>query len=276
MPVNERQPPSSVIADASPQAKIEPTKEASLEFQQHSDMNFECQNSDSDSSYPSFFRTPSPTSTPALSSASDTDTESEAPSTSNPPSPDEPANLSMLSSSSLSAYSELHIDQGAINSYFPLLPQSSSLHSETMRTVPPNMRPGQTPPLSMIYPEYVDADSLPTPSIDDLEVGLSNFVNKVKLQAIPSPSLAPPSPFSLYPPSKNASPVEERFARSHMGSQGQMLGQSGVMTKRAFAAARSRSALSLSSIPIPPSLSSEAEEQLGPSFSRRKELKEWS
>ncbi|KAK7687721.1 hypothetical protein QCA50_008937 [Cerrena zonata] len=225
-------------------SNISQAKDVSPELHQL-DANLECQNDMTDS----YFRTPSPTSTPALSSASDTDTESEAPSTSNPPSPNEPELMGTFASST---NSEGRRERGTINPYFPLLPSHA---------VAPNTRPGQTPPFSMIYPEYAQGENLRTPSSDDSEVTLSNLVNKVKLQAIPSPSLAPPSPFSLYPPSKNPSPIEERFARGQT--------QSGVMTKRAFAAARSRSALSLSSIPIPPSLHMEAEEQLGPSFNVR-------
>jgi len=85
---------------------------------------------------------------------------------------------------------------------------------------------GQTPPLSSIYPE-LDASHSGAPEEPDaaasigaglgMNLGLSRLplgmrmqmqapssmaaLKKMKLAALPSPALAPPSPFSLYPPS---------------------------------------------------------------------------
>ncbi|CAL1715314.1 unnamed protein product [Somion occarium] len=225
----------------------------------------------------SFFRAPSPTSTPALSSASDTDTESEAPSTSDPPSPSEPGITDMASSSYFHSTlpSEENSDHEPVNPYFPIV-ESESPRRSCLPTNPnigalrTTARPGQTPPLSMTQ-SSCDSGSVPTPSVTNPpDVTLSTLVNKVTLQAIPSPCLAPPSPFSLYPPSDTMSVIEEqRFTRTTM-SNGQYGQSRTVMSKRAFTACRTRSALSLSSIPIPPSLDLSLEVELEPSFSRRK------
>lgn len=112
-----------------------------------------------------FHRTYAPT--PSLCSASDTDTESETPSVSSP-CPSSPAESELIKShyfdSRLGVVS--HSDSYDVaasnhNPYFPPLPISSSM------------------------PSHVLADALAG--------------KKVQLQALPSPALQPPSPFSLNP-----------------------------------------------------------------------------
>lgn len=67
---------------------------------------------------------------------------------------------------------------------------------------------GQTPPLSSMYPELRAAlQEGEGEGGGTMPVSMSMSVaalKKVKLAALPSPALAPPSPFSLYPPTLDA------------------------------------------------------------------------
>lgn len=208
---------------------------------------------------PSYTSSPSSSTTPSLSSASDTDdmdTESEAPSviggSSEPPSPGE-----------RDIPGEYFIIDGEINPYFPsVLATAATGPPRTPRQDPTYdvckiSQPGQTPPLSAMYPGV----ALVLKERDD------DGGRKVKLEAIPSPSLVPPSPFSLYPPTATANAD----------------GASNVavtMTKRAFFT-RTTSRLSVTSLPSADALLSGGAggadgERVGlgvllPSLSRRKE-----
>lgn len=130
---------------------------------------------------------PTDLSTPALSSASESDT-------------DEHDGDTDAEESGRGAYAHPAL---AEYEYFAARLQSSSA--------------GQTPPLSSMYPELCAALQEGEPAVNDSEgegVGAGGrtlempmpvsmsvaALKKVKLAALPSPALAPPSPFSLYPP----------------------------------------------------------------------------
>ena len=209
------------------------------------------------------FRAPSPSSTPSLSSASDTGTESEAPSTSNPSSPSELATAEMLNS--YFAYAlEASREPNDINPYFPL----------TTEVDPVSLTSRSHLPLQSAEHHYVAGDSNPE---QDRSITLGQFPHaeggsrhsltmrlKTKLQAIPSPSLMPPSPFSLNPPSNGASPIEgvgisgiasppTPTSTTAIASPSQEIAPNFVPTsRRASNASRGKSSLSFSSsITIP-------------------------
>jgi len=156
---------------------------------------------------PMYAGSPSSSTTPSLSSASDTDdmdTEDEPPSvvdgSSAPSSPGERECFSALSQVHVVAANAKTM-ANTNNPYFPPL----SSHTQDRRMHTPQTprqdskiadmceiaRPGQTPPLSSLYPEHHAR-------------AMGMLRDKVRLEAIPSPSLAPPSPFSLYPSSPGA------------------------------------------------------------------------
>lgn len=210
---------------------------------------------------PSYSSSRSSSTTPSLSSASDTDdmdTESEAPSviggSSEPSSPGERE----------IGIGEYFVVNGEVNPYFPSIsPTNVSGAPRTPRQDPTYdvckiSQPGQTPPLSAMYPGVALVLAQQQQQDDS--------GRKVKLEAIPSPSLVPPSPFSLYPPT-----AESNVAVAPLVAV--------TMTKRAFFT-RTTSRLSVTSLPSPDSLlGGESEggerEKVGlgvllPSLSRRK------
>ncbi|KAL4252898.1 hypothetical protein ABKN59_003560 [Abortiporus biennis] len=190
------------------------------------------------------YRAPSPTSTPSLSSASDT--ESEEPNNSNPSSPVELDTSGMLANYFASALNA-STEQNEINPYFPIYADDETISSDS--------RPLSRPPnLHLPIPAAQNTrlgESGQTPVLTVSETLPSAALRKTKLQAIPSPSLLPPSPFSLNPPSNRGSPVDENAKNNFSVASPSVANSSGVgtMTKRAFAASRGRSSLSLSSIP---------------------------
>ncbi|THH27205.1 hypothetical protein EUX98_g6981 [Antrodiella citrinella] len=145
---------------------------------------------------PMYTGSPSSSTTPSLSSASDTDdmdTEDEPPSvvdgSSAPSSP-------MEREGSVATLD--HDREYNDNPYFPSL---LSLQTPRQHPMLADMceiaRPGQTPPLSSLYP-----------LASQQGLGLDmDMDQKMRLEAIPSPSLVPPSPFSLYTPSPEVSVV---------------------------------------------------------------------
>lgn len=232
---------------------------------------------------PLYSSSPSSSTTPSLSSASDTDdmdTESEAPSVVDGESV--PGSPSEQGASSEYFAVGVGITEGEVNPYFPMLPSSHSTssrqhspHTPRQRPIPDLCmiaRPGQTPPLSSLYPDVTVPMLTKRGELGEV------VVRKVKLEAIPSPSLVPPSPFSLYPPSPEFRKTNASTSSTQQGAEGPV-----VMTKRAFFT-RNSSKLSLTSVPtVGFALDAEEEEEeqriegrsglglLRPSFRRRKE-----
>lgn len=125
----------------------------------------------------------SPTSTPSLSSASDTDTESEAPSM-NSPDPSSPVD-----------------DYDALSHYF--MSRAAFSHPDVEHPHDTHVAHAAHNPYFPHYNSIAPDAGLRNPPIPAQHTtALSHMpaVKNVKLAALPSPALAPPSPFSLYPP----------------------------------------------------------------------------
>lgn len=183
---------------------------------------------------------PGAASTPALSSASDTETETEtdtdadtftdtdaesdfAPSTSTATSsvPSPPCEID--ASEYFVAEDDCRITSGEISE---VSRRKVEVHQEVkgyFSAVVPLSRPGETPPLSVLYP--TEGAQVPVPALK-------------KLQALPSPALVPPSPFSLYPPTLgNASGLGVSGAALSVPTT-RMATAMPATTKRAFMAPR--------------------------------------
>ena len=133
----------------------------------------------------------SPTSTPSLSSASDTDTESDAPSV-NSPDPSSPVD-----------------DYDALTHYFaahpPFVGHNDHDHdaAETNGHAShnpyfPAISPIATRPIPHADPALNNTPLLAAPVTRSQPAAVVAAVKKMKLEALPSPALVPPSPFSLY------------------------------------------------------------------------------
>jgi len=233
------------------------------------------------------FHSHSVTSTPALSAASDTDTESEANClSSSPPSPREMDLASYMRKTDECMESLRQGEDLTINSYFAMYegnPGEGDLTTPPSSGVPPQgcssrisaivsddihamSGPGSTPPLSQLFP--VGTSCVSSDPSAFIALTLPPRYNKMKLEAIPSPSLIPPSPFLLTPPGSVAvSPVDERSTVStipQLPGGGIVNGlPASVAAKRSLifnggfdSRPRSRSLLALSSVPSPGPLTS--------------------
>ncbi len=185
------QPPTPTQATAPDAVELTPQNETPPE---HEDETSYPDDSDLDSlhspssDYVPFNGTRSYTSTPSLSSASDTDTESETPSVSSPgpSSPFDDDTLPGYFASSTTLNSDVS-DSEALQSTADVGLNASfatrNTHNPSFPSLPPSAN--QTP-------------RAPTPgNVADLSNLLRN--KKLQLEALPSPALQPPSPFSLYP-----------------------------------------------------------------------------
>ncbi|THG93817.1 hypothetical protein EW026_g7526 [Hermanssonia centrifuga] len=181
----------------------------------------------------------SPTSTPSLSSASDTDTESEAPSVSSP-GPSSPID-----------------DYETLTHYFA---SHATRASQAFDSESPNLALNAVSNIDSTHNPYFPAVSAHAPlpaavaadpnnallqQLFSSQVPLSEIpamVKKLKLEALPSPTLAPPSPFSLYPPESEEDKVEVEVQDAKPTEIGdaeatlRVSGPSGTITKRAFVA----------------------------------------
>ncbi|KAH8103926.1 hypothetical protein BXZ70DRAFT_1005479 [Cristinia sonorae] len=308
-PVSQPEPPSSIIQQQDPVNAPPSVAEAAAPTSTHHDAQSESEAEDTTDNeslssgshhhsshrhrrtmnIPLYASSPTSSATPSLSSsASDTDdldTESEAPSvvsgSSTPSSP-------MERDTAHEYYSRERNIAGEVSSYFPVVPHPDVTRQHHQRTPQPDVvydmcsiaGPGQTPPLSSLYPELRKVDSLETLT-GEME---SEVARKIRLEAIPSPSLVPPSPFSLYPPS----PETERFASSSGGGGGGgSKGGGSAVPKRTFftrsVSKLATAASSVSEVDVEGEgeflLSCTGEKETGmpllrPSFSRRKDGEE--
>ena len=309
LPQQQQQQQSPSPPEPASLESVLPVEEALASLTLHHEMHSESEAEDSDSAsgphhrhrhrrpmtmplYPS----PSSSATPSLSSASDTDdmdTESEAPSvvggSSVPSSPSErdiTHEYFVATAASGSA-----ISGGEINPYFPVLPPGDDAAQYHHSPLTPRQnqildackiaRPGQTPPLSSACsgaPVLIRKSE----SSDVTDV----LLRKIKLEAIPSPSLLPPSPFSLYPPSPE---TERNCNNDDKGKDISEMTPAPVSGAKPFSSAkrtffaRSSSKLALASVPPADFVTygqgdggngSPGLGLLGPSFSRRKDQPE--
>ncbi|KAI0085791.1 hypothetical protein BDY19DRAFT_908783 [Irpex rosettiformis] len=182
------QPPTPTQATASEPVQLIPQCETPPEHKDEAlhpeDAGFDHMHSPPEDYVPfNGFR--SSTSTPSLSSASDTDTESETPSVSSP-GPSSP-----FDDDTLPGY---FTSSRALNSD---VPNSDLLHSSTDASSDAHLTTSNHNP----YFPPVPTSTEQTPRMHTAGYDLSEVLRnrKMQLQALPSPALLPPSPFSLYP-----------------------------------------------------------------------------
>jgi hypothetical protein len=200
-------PSTAVAADL---VELTPRDETPVEEDiRHSEPEVELTNSPP-STYMTFNLHRSYTSTPSLCSASDTDTESETPSVSSP-SPSSPA-------------------ESDLAQYFESRPHAEVLEGELrQQSVMANHNP--------YFPALIPGGSILPHVLAEAPV-----VRKLQLEALPSPALQPPSPFSLDAPGLDE--AEDELVKSGVQtmSRGSPI-RGGTLTRRTF-------------IPRPSSLSS--------------------
>ena len=150
------------------------------------------------------------TSTPSLSSASDTDTESETPSVSSPcpssPVVDEDA-LSHYFDTTLPTHADA-FDAELFQRRLDIAGAPSSRHNPYFPSVAPSDAAftSSSSSSSLLSNGTSLLSSSTITSLATCDVAPA--IKKIKLQALPSPALQPPSPFSLYPSETYASSEE--------------------------------------------------------------------